>query len=120
LYIQNPSSSISYYDIKFHNKAHETEGNSMLPMIAIAWIYVVLMAAVVEATSPIGTPLGALLTVLLYGVLPLGIVAYLFFSPARRRAQRAAQARSAARSGLDPDDRSHAAGDAVTPERKEP
>jgi hypothetical protein len=88
-------------------------------LIAIAWIYVVLMVAVVEATSPIGTLLGALFTLLLYGVLPLGIVAYLFFRPARRRARRAAEARSAPLSGRYPDDGGHAPGDAVAPERKE-
>ena len=36
-------------------------------LIAIAWIYVVLMLAVVEATSSNGTLLGALFTLLLYG-----------------------------------------------------
>lgn len=84
-------------------------------LVAIAWLYVVLMASVVEATSASGTLLGAFFTFVLYGVLPLGIVGYLFFSPARRRAR--ASAESAA---LDPDEGSHAAGDAVSPERKEP
>ncbi|HEY9239099.1 MAG TPA: hypothetical protein VIP10_09715, partial [Burkholderiaceae bacterium] len=60
-------------------------------LIAVGWIYVVLMVAMVEATSPQGTVLGALVTVLLYGVLPLGIVGYLFLSPARKRARRAAE-----------------------------
>jgi hypothetical protein len=87
-------------------------------LVAVAWIYVVLMVAVVEATSPQGTLLGAFVTVLLYGVLPLGIVGYVLMSPARRRARRAAEARSAV--PLDPDDGSHAAGDAVTPEREKP
>jgi hypothetical protein len=85
-------------------------------LVAIAWLYVVLMVAVVEATSSGGTLLGAAFTLLLYGVLPLAIVGYLFFSPARRRARRSAEA--AAR--VDPDEGGHAAGDAVTPERKEP
>ncbi len=89
-------------------------------LVAIAWLYVVLMVAVVEATSPQGTVLGALLTFTLYGALPLGIVGYLFFSPARQRVRRAAEAASAAAPGLDPDDRSEAAGDPVSPERKEP
>ena len=84
-------------------------------LVAIAWLYVVLMVAVVEATSSNGTLLGALVTVVLYGVLPLGIVGYLFFSPARRRARRAAES-----ARLDPDAGGHAAGDAVAPERKEP
>jgi hypothetical protein len=84
-------------------------------LVAIAWLYVVLMVAVVEATSSNGTLLGALVTVVLYGVLPLGIVGYLFFSPARRRARRAAES-----ARQDPDAGGHAAGDAVTPEREEP
>jgi hypothetical protein len=89
-------------------------------LIAIAWIYVVLMVAVVEATSSNGTVLGALFTLLMYGVLPLGIVGYLFFAPARRRARRALEAASIAPVAGAPDDRRHAAGDPVTPVRKEP
>jgi len=83
-------------------------------LVAIAWLYVVLMVAVVEATGSNGTLLGAVFTFVLYGVLPLGIVGYLFFSPARRRARRSAEALA-----VDPDEGGHAAGDAVTPERKE-
>lgn len=89
-------------------------------LVAIAWVYVVLMVAVVEATSPQGTLLGAFLTLLFYGVLPLGIVGYLFLSPARKRARRAAEAASADLAAIDPDQRSHPAGDTVAPERKEP
>jgi hypothetical protein len=89
-------------------------------LVAIAWIYVVLMVAVVEATSPQGTLLGAFFTLLLYGVLPLGIVGYLMLSPARRRGRRTAEAASADAAALDPDERGHAPGDAVAPERKEP
>ena len=89
-------------------------------LIAIAWIYVVLMLAVVEATSSNGTLLGALFTLLLYGVMPLGIVAYLFFAPARRRARRALEAASLVPVSVAPDDGRHAAGDAVAPVRKEP
>ena len=89
-------------------------------LVAIAWIYVVLMVAVVEATSPQGTLLGAFFTALLYGVLPLAIVGYLLLAPARRRARRAASAGSAELVGPDPDRGGHPAGDAVAPERKEP
>ena len=89
-------------------------------LVAIAWIYVVLMVAVVEATSPQGTLLGAFFTLLLYGVLPLGIVGYLLLSPARRRGRKAAATPSVDADALDPDQRGHAAGDAVAPERKEP
>ena len=96
-------------------------------LIAFAWMYVVLMVAVVEATGSDGTLLGAIVTFLLYGVLPLGIVLYLMLSPARRSVRRAAEAAlpdagpaSTASAGLDPDQRGHAAGDAVAAERKEP
>jgi predicted membrane channel-forming protein YqfA (hemolysin III family) len=89
-------------------------------LVAVGWVYVVLMVALVEATSPQGTLLGAAFTLLLYGVLPLGIVGYLFFSPARRRARRAVEGRSTVAPGLDPDRRGHPAGDTVAPEREEP
>ena len=89
-------------------------------LIAIAWIYVVLMLAVVEATSSNGTLLGALFTLLLYGVMPLGIVGYLFFAPARRRARRALEAASIVPVAMAPDDGRHAARDTVAPVRKEP
>lgn len=65
-------------------------------LVAIAWIYVVLMMVLVEATAPRGTLLGAFFTLLLYGVLPLSIVIYLMATPARRKARRAAQAAEAA------------------------
>ena len=89
-------------------------------LVAIAWLYVVLMVAVVEATGSQGTLLGALFTVVWYGVLPLGIMGYLFFSPARRRARRATEAASAEAGMRDPDGRGHPAGDPVAPEREEP
>ena len=58
-------------------------------LVAIAWIYVVLMMAVAEATSPQGTVLGAFFTLMLYGALPLSIVMYLLRTPHRRRMRRA-------------------------------
>jgi len=82
-------------------------------IVAIAWIYVVLMMAVAEALSSQGTVLGAVFTFLLYGVLPLSIVLYIIGTPARRRARRAAE--SAA-----PDGGGEAAGEAVAAEGKEP
>jgi len=87
-------------------------------IIALAWIYVVLMMAVAEALSSQGTVLGAFFTLVLYGVLPLSIVLYIGNTPARKRARRAAEAAATA-SGA-PDGGGHAAGDAVAPERKEP
>jgi hypothetical protein len=98
-------------------------------LIAIAWGYVVLMVAVVEATSARGTLLGALVTVLLYGVLPLGIVGYLVLSPARKRARRAAEASASTAAVIDPastapvvdpDQGGHPPRDPVAPKREEP
>lgn len=100
-------------------------------MVAIGWMYVVLMAALAEALSPHGTVLGALLTFVFYGLLPLGIVLYLMGTPARKRALRrqavdagaqagAEPSAEPAAAGLDPDGRRHAAGAAAAPVRKEP
>ncbi|CAN5705725.1 hypothetical protein BH11PSE8_BH11PSE8_03460 [soil metagenome] len=103
-------------------------------LVAIAWIYVVLMMAVAEATNSNGTVLGAVMTFVLYGVLPLAIVLYLMASPARRKALRKKEAVEDAARGaattstdgagadavIDPDHGGHAAGDAIAPVRKEP
>ena len=58
-------------------------------LVILAWLYVTLMMAVAEAMSPVGTVLGAVFTFLLYGVLPMLIVAYILGTPARRRARTA-------------------------------
>ena len=55
-------------------------------IVAIAWMYVTLMMALAEATSPQGTVLGAVFTFLLYGLGPLALVLYLLGAPARRKA----------------------------------
>jgi hypothetical protein len=54
-------------------------------IVALAWIYVVLMMALVEALSPDGTLLGAILTFIFYGLLPLSIVLYIMSRGSRRR-----------------------------------
>lgn len=61
-------------------------------LIAIAWLYVALMMALAEATSPQGGLFGALITFLLYGVAPMALVMYLVGTPARRKARKAAEA----------------------------
>ena len=61
-------------------------------LIAIAWMYVVLMMSVAEATNANGTVLGAIVTFFLYGLLPLSLVVYLMQSPARRKAIKAREA----------------------------
>lgn len=87
-------------------------------LVAIAWMYVVLMMAIVEATASNGSVLGAIVTFVLYGALPLSVVMYILGTPARRRAIKAAEA--AAASAAPPDGSGQAPGDAVAPERKEP
>ncbi|WP_298231335.1 hypothetical protein [uncultured Azohydromonas sp.] len=85
-------------------------------LVALAWLYVVLMMAVAEATAPNGTLLGALFTLLLYGVLPLSIVLYLLGTPARRRARKRAEDAASTQ----PDGGSLPPRDPVPPEREEP
>ncbi len=55
-------------------------------MVAIAWIYVVLMMSITEETVVAGV-----MTFLLYGVLPLSIILYLMATPQRRRKREAAE-----------------------------
>lgn len=54
-------------------------------LILIAWLYVVLMMAIAEAANPAGSLLGALITFVLYGLLPMGIVGYILATPMRKR-----------------------------------
>lgn len=111
-------------------------------LVAVAWMYVVLMMAAAEASSSNGSVLGAVMTVLLYGALPLGIVLYLMHTPARRARRRAGEAslmpqepppvdphlpaptdgdlESPSAAALQPHRRGHAPGDAVPPVGKEP
>ena len=94
-------------------------------LVLIAWIYVALMMAIAEATSPVGTLLGAAFTFLLYGVLPMSVVGYIMGTPARRRAIKAKEAaereahRAANVNSVAPDAHSEASSDAVAPVRKE-
>ena len=74
-------------------------------LIAIAWMYVVVMMTIAEAASPNGTLLGAFFTFLLYGVLPLSIVLYILGTPARKRrikAQQEAERQAASTSAAQP------------------
>ncbi|MDP3311067.1 MAG: hypothetical protein Q8S56_08860 [Polaromonas sp.] len=103
-------------------------------LIVIAWMYVVLMMSVAEATHPTGTLLGALVTFVLYGVGPVALVVYLMGAPSRRKAIKAREAAEAVEattlmpSSFEPDAGSHAAGGpkavaadtGIAPVRKEP
>ena len=84
-------------------------------VVAAGWAYVVLMMVLAEALGPGGSVLGALVTLLLYGALPLAIVLYVGGTRARARRRRAAQGSG----DVDPGGGGQAAGDAVAPEREE-
>jgi hypothetical protein len=86
----------------------------MLHLVALAWMYVVLMVALAEAFSPQGTVVGALFTFIGWGVIPLSIVLYILATPSRRRARQARE------SAANEHGSGHAAGDPVAPEREEP
>ena len=103
-------------------------------LVAVAWIYVVLMMAVAEATNTNGSVLGGLVTFLLYGLGPLALLLYILGTPARKKALRAREAQAQRQSTTampsqaadssapsdPPDARRHAAADAIAPMREEP
>lgn len=69
-------------------------------LIVIAWMYVVLMMSVAEATNSNGTLLGAVVTFFMYGVGPAALLAYLMGAPARSRAIKKRHAEDVARHAL--------------------
>jgi hypothetical protein len=89
-----------------------------LIVVAMAWLYVVLMMALAEALSSQGTVLGAIFTFVLYGLLPLSIVLYVMGAPGRARARRASERE--APSDAAPDGGDQTSGNAVAAEREEP
>lgn len=105
-------------------------------LVVIAWIYVVLMMSVAEATATQGTLLGAIVTFFLYGVGPAALVAYLMGTPARNRANKKRMAEElaafrAATPSVEPDASGHTPSGvesvaavpdsaSITPMRKEP
>lgn len=108
-----------------------------LPLIAIAWLYVALMMAVAEASSPIGSLLGAIVTFLLYGVGPVALLLYILGTPLRKKLRRLRENDDEGAStgtadprlrpttegeaaSAQPDAGGHAAADPVAPVRKEP
>jgi hypothetical protein len=130
---------ISAFSIVSFASKFLTKPRSFMYLIVIAWIYVVLMMSVAEATNSTGTLLGALLTFVLYGLGPVALVVYLMGAPARSKAIKKREAderalRSAAgaagspvsdAASVEPDAGGHATGSSETtagarPVRKEP
>jgi heme exporter protein D len=95
-------------------------------IVVIAWLYVAVLMALAEGLSAQGTWLGASVTFLLYGLLPVSVVAYIMGSPMRRKARLKQEAEElAAQQQLQPPDASgHAPGAAqdgsVAPVREKP
>ncbi|APW42672.1 hypothetical protein [Rhodoferax saidenbachensis] len=101
-------------------------------LIPIGWLYVALMMSVAEATNTNGTVLGAVVTFVLYGLLPVALVWYFMGTPGRKRKIRAREmaereaaiaahaAAAAANVSGQPDTGSEAPADAVPPVGKEP
>jgi hypothetical protein len=91
-------------------------------LVPIAWLYVTVMMAVVEANSPNGTLLGAFITFLLYGAGPIALVMYVMGTPARRRAIKAREAteQAPASASDQPNAGREPPADPVAPVRKEP
>lgn len=93
-------------------------------LIVIAWLYVTLLMGLAEAFSSQGTVLGAIITFLLYGVLPMTLLVYIMGTPLRRKDRMRKAVPETEASGLEPDASGHASGlpesGTVTPVRKEP
>lgn len=95
-------------------------------IIPIAWLYVALMMSVAEATNSNGTVLGAIVTFVLYGVLPIALMVYFMGTPARKRkiraqemAEREAAIAAHAAASIQPDTGSQTPTDPVAPVGKE-
>ena len=98
-------------------------------IVPIAWLYVAVMMAVAEATNSNGTVLGAIVTFVLYGLLPIGLILYFMGAPGRKRRIRARDAAELLQhqqqqqqhaASLQPDAGGEAAADPVAPVGKEP
>ena len=91
-------------------------------LVVIAWLYVTILMAVAEATSPTGSVLGAIVTFGLYGLLPMSILVYILGTPGRKRKiharemqERAAAAQAGASALAEPDAGGHAPSAAAGP-----
>lgn len=90
-------------------------------LVLIAWLYVAVLMAAAEATHPQGSLLGALVTLLLYGIGPIAIVMYVMGTPLRLRARKATEAAEHAASLVadQPDARGQPPGEPIAPKREE-
>ena len=79
-----------------HNIREQIEDSGgLMYVVAIGWMYVVVMASIAEAMSPQGTWLGALMTFIGWGLAPCALVLYILGTPARKRRLRVQAAHEA-------------------------
>ncbi|VCU70297.1 hypothetical protein PIGHUM_02366 [Pigmentiphaga humi] len=64
-------------------------------LIAIGWLYVTLLMALAQPTV-----LAGVATLVFYGLLPAGILLYIFTAPARKRARREREAAQREEEGM--------------------
>jgi len=89
-------------------------------LVVLGWVYVAVLMALAEAFSANGTILGAIVTLILYGFVPVSLILY-FISRKQRKYDAAKAAETAASDS--PDAGGHAPGAAeassVAPVREE-
>jgi hypothetical protein len=103
---------------KFLTRLANSPKLSTMYLVPIAWLYVTLMMAVVEAASPNGTLLGGIVTFTLYGAVPISIVLYIMGAPGRRRGIKAREQAELAAASMPPDAHGEAAANPITSVRE--
>jgi Na+-transporting methylmalonyl-CoA/oxaloacetate decarboxylase gamma subunit len=83
LFFSNP-----LFRVSFSLLSPKLQGPKIMYLIVIAWLYVTLLMALAEAFSTQGSVLGAIITFVFYGLLPMALVVYLMGTPLRRKAIR--------------------------------
>jgi hypothetical protein len=76
------------FRVSFSLLSPKLQGLKNMYLIVIGWLYVTLLMALAEAFSSQGTVLGAIITFVFYGLLPMALVVYLMGTPLRRKAIR--------------------------------
>ena len=77
-----------YNRVSFKLLSPKLQARKKMYLIVIAWLYVTLLMALAEAFSTQGSVLGAIITFVFYGLLPMALVVYLMGTPLRRKAIR--------------------------------
>lgn len=102
---------MSFQQADIEINATPKDENSIMYLVIIGWFYVVIMMFAAEISAPDGTFLGAIVTLLFYGLLPIALVVYLMGTPLRKKARLAQEAaeRQTAAASFQPDASGHPA-----------